>query len=232
MMIEMRPFSQLGRFQNEWLDANYHFSFSHYHDPKRMGLGQLRVWNDDTIKAHSGFAPHGHKDMEIITYVRTGAISHRDSLGNEGRTEAGDVQIMSAGSGIQHSEMNREDIDTTLFQIWINPAETGHAPRWGAKKFPKSDRSGRWAILASGSDDDDALPLRQDAKVLGATIKAGQPLSYQINQGRFGYLVIAHGSAKLNGQTLTARDGVAIIGDEHVEIVGLEEAEIVLVDTV
>ncbi|MEM8616045.1 MAG: pirin family protein, partial [Pseudomonadota bacterium] len=165
-MIEIRRFKDLGAFENNWLDAHYHFSFSHYYDPARMGQGKLRVWNDDTIRAGTGFPRHGHRDMEIITYVRSGAITHEDSLGNKGRTEAGDVQVMSAGRGVQHSEWNAEDIDTTIFQIWIEPAETGGAPGWGAKAFPKADRSGEWAVLASGQGNADALPIRQDASVL------------------------------------------------------------------
>ena len=118
-MITVIPFNDLGRFENDWLDAHYHFSFAEYRDPERMGLGPLRVWNDDTIRPRSGFPPHSHRDMEIITYVRTGAISHTDNLGNRGVTRAGDVQVMSAGTGIEHAEMNEEDEATTLFQIWI-----------------------------------------------------------------------------------------------------------------
>ena len=131
-MIDIRRFDGLGTFRNEWLDAHYHFSFSQYYDPSRMGHGKLRVWNDDKVRPHTGFPPHGHRDMEIITYVRQGAITHEDSLGNKGRTEAGDVQVMSAGRGVQHSEWNAETSETTLFQIWIEPSEAGGAPGWGA----------------------------------------------------------------------------------------------------
>ena len=127
-MIDPRPFERLGAFNNDWRAARYHFSFSGYHNPRRMNWGALRVWNDDTIRAKSGFAPHAHENMEIITYVRTGAITHEDSLGNRGRTEAGDVQVMSAGAGVTHAEYNLEDVDTTLFQIWIEPKVTGGAP--------------------------------------------------------------------------------------------------------
>ncbi|WP_084397562.1 pirin family protein [Henriciella aquimarina] len=231
-MIDIRRFEDLGTFQNDWLDAHYHFSFSRYHDPARMGHGRLRVWNDDTIRAQTGFPPHGHRDMEIITYVRTGAITHKDSLGNKGRTEAGDVQVMSAGNGVQHSEWNAEDEETTLFQIWIEPAETGGAPGWGARKFPKTDRSGQWAILASGNDADDALPIRQDAKVLGATLKTGETLSYEVPAGRHGYFVLAAGTVEVNGEPLKARDGAAVTGAETLVFKGLEDAEIVFVDTV
>ena len=231
-MIELRPFDKLGRFRNEWLNTNYHFSFSGYHDPARMGEGALRVWNDDTIQPHAGFPPHGHRSMEIITYVRKGAITHKDSMGNTGRTEAGDVQVMSAGAGVQHSEWNADDAACTLFQIWILPREAGGAPGWGAMKFPKGDRSGKWAVFASGDGAEGSLPIRQDARVMGATLKAGEPLTYDMKPGRHGYLVLAAGSVDLNGRTLTARDGAAITGAENLELHGLEDAEIVFVDTV
>ncbi len=139
MTVEVRPFAGLGKFQMDWLNACHHFSFGHYYDPARMGVGPLRVWNDDEIQPHTGFDPHPHRDMEIITYVRQGAVTHQDSLGNEGRTEAGDVQVMSAGTGIRHAEYNREPGVTTLFQIWITPRRQGLKPRWGQKAFPKGD---------------------------------------------------------------------------------------------
>lgn len=231
-MIDIRRFSDLGTFQNDWLNANYHFSFSNYYDPNRMSHGKLRVWNDDTIKPGTGFPPHGHRDMEIITYVRKGAITHKDSMGNTGRTEAGDVQVMSAGSGVQHSEWNAEETETTLFQIWIEPSEAGGQPGWGARKFPKGDRSGKWAVLASGAPEGDTLPIKQDAHVLGATLKAGESLDYEVKAGRYGYLTVAAGSIELNGEVLNARDGAAITGAESVTLKGLSDAEIVFVDTI
>ncbi|NMW24467.1 pirin family protein, partial [Rhodanobacter denitrificans] len=142
-MIERRPFDSLGGADHGWLNAKHHFSFAGYNDPGRMGWGALRVWNDDTIAPQTGFPPHPHADMEIITYVREGAISHKDSLGNEGRTEAGDVQVMSAGSGITHAEYNLENETTRIFQIWIIPDGHGEPPAWGARPFPKGERSGR-----------------------------------------------------------------------------------------
>src|SRR6201991_1554461 len=129
-MIELRPFDQLGGADHGWLKAKHHFSFGSHYDPKRMGHGALRVWNDDEIAPNSGFPPHPHSDMEIITYVRSGAITHQDSLGNQGRTEAGAVQVMSAGSGIRHAELNVEPETTTLYQIWILPTERGGDPAW------------------------------------------------------------------------------------------------------
>ncbi len=230
-MIERRPFSTLGGANHGWLNAKHHFSFAGYHDPRRMGWGALRVWNDDTIAPGTGFPPHPHADMEIITYVREGAITHRDNLGNEGRTEAGDVQVMSAGSGITHSEYNLEPGTTRIFQIWIIPDEHGRPPSWGAKPFPRGDRAGRFVTLASGfQEDTDALPLRTDARVLGATLKAGESITYVLGDGRHGYLVPASGKVEINGVPLDARDGAAIRNEPVLRVTALEDAELVLVD--
>src|SRR2546423_1509952 len=165
---------------NGWLKAKHHFSFGSHYDPANMGHGALRVWNDDEIAPNSGFPAHPHANMEIITYVREGAITHQDSLGNKGRTEAGDVQVMSAGSGIRHSEYNLENAKTKIFQIWIEPTTKGGQPTWGAKPFPKSDRSGKLVTIASGiAGDKDALPIRADARVLATTLKAGGSAEYE-----------------------------------------------------
>ena len=230
-MIERRSFESLGGANHGWLDAKHHFSFADYHDPKRMGWGALRVWNDDTIAPNTGFPPHPHADMEIITYVREGAITHQDSLGNKGRTEAGDVQVMSAGTGIRHSEYNLEPDITRIFQIWILPTSRGQAPSWGAKPFPKGDRSGRFVTLASGDPgDSDALPIRTDARVLGATLKAGETAEYTLGKERHGYLVPAKGLVEVNGVALNARDGAAIREEAMVQVRALEDTELVLVD--
>jgi quercetin 2,3-dioxygenase len=231
-MIERRSFDSLGGADHGWLKAKHHFSFAGYHDGLRMGWGALRVWNDDTIASRTGFPPHPHADMEIITYVREGAITHRDSLGNEGRTEAGDVQVMSAGSGITHSEYNLEPGNTRIFQIWIIPDERGQAPSWGAKPFPTGERSGRFVSLASGfKEDTDALPLRTRARVLGATLKAGETTTYTLGQHRYAYLVPAKGSVELNGLKIGERDGAAILDELTLEVKALEDTELVLVDT-
>ncbi|MHB1058994.1 MAG: pirin family protein [Rhodanobacter sp.] len=231
-MIERRPFDSLGGADHGWLKAKHHFSFAGYNDPGRMGWGALRVWNDDTIAPQSGFPPHPHADMEIITYVREGAISHKDSLGNEGRTEAGDVQVMSAGSGITHAEYNLENEATRIFQIWIIPDSSGQPPSWGARPFPKGERSGRFVALASGFEEDsEALPLRTDARVLGATLKAGESTEYALAPSRHAYLVPATGRVELNGVALDARDGAAIRDEAMLRIVATEDAELVLVDT-
>ena len=230
-MIDRRPFEQLGHANHGWLNARHHFSFSNWYDPARMGWGALRVWNDDEIAPKSGFPPHPHNDMEIITYVRTGAITHQDSLGNRGRTGAGDVQVMSAGTGIRHAEYNLEDETTTLFQLWIEPRERGAAPSWGQKPFPKGDRSGKFVALASGFGDEGALPIRTDARVLGATLKAGESTTYELGDGRHGYLVAAVGEVEVNGVTLKARDGAAIRDEPLLTISASADAELVLVDS-
>lgn len=230
-MIELRPFNSLGAADHGWLDAHHHFSFADYHDPGRTNWGRLRVWNDDTIAPKTGFPPHPHRDMEIITYVRKGAITHRDSLGNEGRTAAGDVQVMSAGSGIQHAEYNLEDEETTLFQIWVLPDERGGTPSWGAQPFPKADRAGRFVTLASGIDGDEgALPIRSNARVAGATIKAGDSVTYALTPDRHAYLVPATGRIRIGDVEANARDGVAVTGVDSISLTALEDSEIVLVD--
>ena len=226
-MIEHRPFRALLSSDHGWLKAKHHFSFT---DPT-AGWGALRIWNDDMISPDSGFAPHPHADMEIVTYVRQGAVSHRDSLNNSGRTEAGDVQVMSAGSGIRHSEYNREPGLTHIFQIWITPETAGGAPAWGTKPFPKADRAGRLVVLASGFESDvDALPIRAKARVLGATLLRGQSLDYDSEGGRYLYAVAADGLLSVNGVRMEARDGAAIKDEPRLTFIALEDCEFVLVD--
>ncbi len=230
-MIELRPYNELGGAQHGWLDTRHHFSFADYYNPKRMSWGQLCVWNDDSIAARSGFPPHPHRDMEIITYVRSGAITHEDNLGNRGRTEAGDVQVMSAGTGIAHSEMNEENEATQLFQIWIMPDEKGLPPSWGTKPFPKEQRSGSFITLASGlPGDTDALPIRANARLVAATLKAGQSTEYHIAPGRKVYLVPASGEIEINGVVAAAGDGVAISDESLLKVSAQQDSEIVLVD--
>lgn len=230
-MIDVRPFNTLGGANHGWLNAKHHFSFANYYDPARMSWGRLRVWNDDEIAAKSGFPPHPHADMEIITYVRTGAITHEDSMGNRGRTGAGDVQVMSAGTGVRHSEFNLENEMTTLFQIWIETDKPGAKPGWGMKPFPKSDRTGKFQVLASGDPDDDALTINADARVLGATLKAGESLTDDLAAGRRAYLVPAVGAVEVNGVDLNARDGAAIKDEAAITITAKADAELVMVDS-
>ena len=230
-MIEHRPFADLGRFRNDWLSARYHFSFADYYDPTRMGLGPLRVWNDDRIDPGTGFPMHGHRDMEIISYIRRGAITHEDHLGNRGRTEAGDVQVMTAGTGILHSEYNLEGEHTEMFQIWIEPASARLSPGWQSRQFPKESRGGL-VPLASGRPEHagDALPIHQDAAILGATLAEGEEVSHALPNGCKAYLVAARGRLDANGVELGPRDGAVITDETAVTLRALEESEIVLAD--
>jgi quercetin 2,3-dioxygenase len=231
-MIDIRKFSTLGHADHGWLNARHHFSFADYHDPARMGWGAIRVWNDDEIAAKSGFPPHPHRDMEIITYVRSGAISHQDSMGNQGRTGAGDVQVMSAGTGVRHAEYNLEDEATTLFQIWVLTDKPNAEPSWGAMQFPKADRSGRFVTLASGfAEDGEALKINAAARVSGATLGAGETATLDLDPARHIYLVPTQGAIEVNGVRAEPRDGVAVTGEARLEIRAVEDAEIVLVDS-
>jgi hypothetical protein len=230
-VIERRAFETLGQADHGWLRARHHFAFSDYHQPDRVNWGALRVWNDDEIAPQSGFPPHPHANMEIVTYVREGAITHQDSLGNRGRTEAGDVQVMSAGSGIRHAEYNVEPVTTKIFQIWIEPRRSGGEPTWGAKPFPKADRAGRFTPLASGYvEDAEALPIRADARVLGATLRAGDEAQYPLAEGRRAYLASARGALELNGVRIEARDGAAVQDEQVLFVRALDDAELLLVD--
>jgi redox-sensitive bicupin YhaK (pirin superfamily) len=230
-MIERRPFNDLGGEDHGRLKAKHHFSFAGYQDPSRMRWGSLRVWNDDEIAPNTGFPPHPHANMEIITYVREGAVTHKDSLGNEGRTEAGDVQVMSAGSGIRHAEYNLEQQPTRISQIWITPSADGGSPVWGSQPFPKGDRSGHFVTLASGFDTDKgALPIRARARVLGATLKVGETVEYALGERRHGYLVPASGAVEVNGVRIDARDGAAIKDVAILRITAIEDSELVMVD--
>jgi redox-sensitive bicupin YhaK (pirin superfamily) len=228
-MIDIRPFATLGHANHGWLDARHHFSFANYYEPSRMGWGRIRVWNDDTIGAKSGFPPHPHRDMEIVTYVRTGAITHQDSMGNKGRTGAGDVQVMSAGTGVTHAEFNLEDEATTLFQIWIETDKPSAAPSWGAMPFPKESRNGAFQLLASGDPEDGSLTINADARVLGATLSNGESIDIDIDPGRHLYLVPS-GRVRVNGIEALPRDGVAITDESKLHIEADDGSELVLVD--
>ena len=231
-MIDLRPFASLGHADHGWLNAVHHFSFADYRDPARMGWGRIRVWNDDTIAAQSGFPSHPHRDMEIVTFVRSGAITHQDSLGNKGRTGAGDVQVMSAGSGITHAEFNLEDETTTLFQIWIETDSRGEPPRWGQRAFPRGTRAGHWEVLASNAADaDDALLIKADARVLAATLAAGETITLTLDPLRHQYLVAPIGRIEVNDTIAAPRDGIAITGETQLSVTALDDAEVVLVDS-
>jgi hypothetical protein len=231
-MIEIRPRHDLGRSDRGWLRASHHFSIGEYQDPARMGWGRIRVWNDDEFAPGHGFPMHPHSDMEIVTYVRSGAITHEDSLGNRGRTEAGDVQVMSAGTGIRHSEYNLEPVPTRLFQIWIIPDRRGLAPSWSTRPFPKADRSGRMTVLATGLEEGGAaLPIRAPARIHAAALAAGRKLHVRLSMDAKAYLVAPVGRFRVNGQTAAAGDGVAIARETDIGLEAVEDSELVLVET-
>ena len=232
-MMHVRRSSDRGYADHGWLKTYHSFSFANYHDPRFMGWGNLLVINEDRIAPGTGFGTHGHRDMEIISYVVSGELAHKDSMGNEGRTEAGDVQVMSAGTGVVHAEYNLEPGVTTLFQIWIMPDRTGLPPSWGAKKFPKEKREAAFEVLASGRPADassGALTINVDGAVMAATLAAGQSLTQPLAAGRAAYLVLARGAAKVNGVAARARDGLAIRAEDAITITASEDAELVMVE--
>jgi len=228
-MIEHRPFAEIGGTQSDWLTAKHHFALGRYGNVDHRPVGVLYVLNDDELAPHSGFPPHRHADVEIITYVREGVITHEDSLGNRGRTLAGDVQVMSAGTGIEHAERNDEDALTRIFQLWIKPREVGGMPRWGTKPFPRTDRGGRFVPLASGRSLDEALPIRADADVYGAMLVAGDVVEISLAEGEGGYLVPAAGTVDVNGVRVAAREGVAVRDEPSITVSAVTDAELVLV---
>jgi len=228
-MINVIPFEALGRMDIGWLDAHYHFSFADYYDPARMGFGPLRVWNDDRILPGGAFPMHPHRDFEIITYVRRGAVTHEDSMGNKGGTAAGDVQVMSAGTGIVHAEQNAGDEDLELFQIWVEPSQNGLTPRWETRTF--EPQAGRLVTLASGrGDGGDALHIHQDVALMAAYLDAGQSVVHRLEAGRGAYLVPTRGAIEVNGTPAAPRSGIAVTGEDTLTIHATNDAEIVLMD--
>jgi len=230
-MIERRPFAELPSEDLGWLKARRHLSCVGLDDPARRGCGALRVWNDHEIAPNAGFALHTHANIEIITYVRDGTLTHRDSLGNEGRIEAGSVQVVSAGTGIRHAEYNLEQEPARIFQIWVAPTSPGGSPAWGAQQCPKAERSGCFMALASGLDrDPDALPIRACARVLNAKLMVGESIEYVLGELRLAYLVPSSGIVDVNGVRIHARDGAAIKDVGIVTITAIEDADVVMVD--
>jgi redox-sensitive bicupin YhaK (pirin superfamily) len=231
-MIEHRPSAELGGGNYGWLKALHHFAIGAHGNPAHRSIGNLYVWNDDEIAPGRGFPLHPHTDVEIITYVREGTVSHQDSLGNSGQTRAGDVQVMSAGTGIRHAETNAHAVPAQLFQIWIEPREKGGLPTWGTRPFPKINRAGRFVVLASGlPGDTEALTIRADARVLGATLLRGNTIAHSLTALTKAYLVPSQGRVVVNGIEISARDGVAFSGEPTIDIAALEDTELVLVET-
>jgi redox-sensitive bicupin YhaK (pirin superfamily) len=230
-MISVIKYNDLGKANYSWLKAKHHFSFASYHNPKRMGFGAIRVINDDIIKAKKGFDPHQHNDMEIITYVRSGAITHIDNHNNEGRTEAGDIQVMSAGSGVIHSEYNLEDKETNIYQIWIIPNKIGVKPRWEAKQFPKDPVKDKLNLLVSGfgkNYKEGTLGIYQDAYVYGGKINKGNRIIYNIKHQA--YLLCSYGKITLDDKVLEKGDAAEILDIKEFIIEVNDDCEVLLID--
>lgn len=232
-MIRIFPRESLGQFQTEWLDSRHHFSFGDYHDDHRMGFGTLRVINDDIIRAGSGFDLHPHRDMEIITYVRKGAVHHRDTLGNKGRTVAGDVQVMSAGSGIAHAEHADPEEETTLFQIWIRPHTRGLEPRWEQAEFPKEPVGSMLNLLVSGREKDAASPalmIHQDAAIYGGVLEPETEITHAVDGKTGAYIVVSAGEVNVNGVKMKEGDGAEVTSESLLRIRSLTDAELLVIE--
>lgn len=230
-MINVVKYKDLGGADHGWLKAKHHFSFASYYNPKRMGFGSIRVINDDIIKAKKGFDPHQHNDMEIITYVRSGAITHTDNQGNKGRTIAGDIQVMSAGTGVIHSEYNLEDQETNIYQIWIIPNKTSVKPRWEAKEFPKDPVKNNLNLLISGfgkNYKDGTLGIYQDAYISGGKINKGDEVNYNIKHQV--YLLCSYGKILINDKTLEKGDAAEISNIKEFKIKANHNSEVLVID--
>jgi redox-sensitive bicupin YhaK (pirin superfamily) len=225
-MLAHRRWAALDGADHGWLRAKYHFAVNAGGNRAHEALGPLIVWNDDEIAVGGGFPLHGHRDMEIVTYVREGVLGHRDTIGSEGTIRAGDVQVMSTGTGIRHAEYNQGDVPLKLYQVWLLPRAGGGEPRWDTRAFPKSDRSGRFVVLASGyAEDEGALPIRADARL------AGERVRQAFVSGSCAYLVAASGRIEIDGEMVGPLDGVAITNVAASDISALEDSELVLVET-
>ena len=226
-MITHHKYDDLGGANHGWLNARHHFSFASYRDPAKMSFGELLVINDDVIQPHTGFDTHSHADMEIITYVRRGAISHKDSRGNSGRTTAGNIQVMSAGTGISHSEFNNEDEETDIYQIWIMPKSRGIKPSWEAAEFPKTPSGDTLPLLVSG-DGLAPLSIHQDARIYAGTLAAGTGLTHHI-EGK-AYLLVSEGEITVDGYPAKRGDGLAISDQSQISLAASADSEILVIE--
>jgi len=230
-MLYLRSFGDISGLGAGWLQAKHHFAIGPYGNPAHKAVGNLIVLNDDEIAPHTGFGLHHHENVEIVSYLLEGTVTHRDDQGNIGKTYAGDVQVMSAGTGIRHSEENEEDVPIRLFQIWLRPPAAGGVPLFGSKRFPKADRAGVFVPLASGRNAEGALPIRTDAEVYGALLQAGARTSFSFRKGDAGYLVPATGEVEVGMVQVGAREGLVIENEKMVAINALRDSELILVVT-
>lgn len=230
-MIIHRKANERGHADFGWLDSHHSFSFGQYHDPNHMGFGALRVINDDRVTGGAGFDTHSHKDMEIVSYVLDGALAHRNSLGSGSVIRPGDVQVMSAGTGVRHSEFNASKTDPVHFlQIWIIPEKQGLKPAYAEKHFPEAERLGRLRLIASPDGRDGSLTIRQDASILAAVLEEGSELVHPLAEGRRTWLQAAKGSLDVNGHNVMEGDGLAIVKEESLAIKAASRSEILLFD--
>jgi redox-sensitive bicupin YhaK (pirin superfamily) len=230
-MISHRPWASLEKADLGWLRAGYHFPFGPNGNAAHAAIGPLIVWNDDEIAVGGGFPLHGHRDMEILTYVRQGAVGHKDDLGSETTLRAGDVQVMSAGTGIRHAEFNQGDVPLKIYQIWLVPRERGGRPQWSTRSFPVSERQGRFVVLASGdAEDEGAIAMRANGRLLAASLKAGQEVRHRLAPAHQAYLVVASGRIEVNGEAMGPQDGAAIVDLAAIHVVALDDAELLMVD--
>jgi redox-sensitive bicupin YhaK (pirin superfamily) len=230
-MIELRKSRDRGLAEHGWLRSYHSFSFADYHDPEHMGFGDLRVINEDRIQPGTGFGTHGHRDMEIISYVLDGALAHKDSMGNGSVIVPGDVQRMSAGKGVQHSEFNQSKDGVTHFlQIWIEPSVTGIAPSYEQKHFDTASRRGKLRLVASPDGRDESVTIHQDAFLYAALLDEADRAVHAVRPGRRAYLHLARGKLTANGQALEAGDALKIAGVPEILLERAEDAEVLLFD--
>jgi redox-sensitive bicupin YhaK (pirin superfamily) len=233
-MITVRPAAERGHFDHGWLDTSHTFSFADYHDPRQMGFSVLRVINEDRVAPGQGFGTHGHRDMEILTYVLDGALAHKDSLGTGSQILPGELQRMTAGTGVTHSEFNASKSEPVHFlQIWILPERRGIAPGYEQKSFPAEERRETLRLVAAPEAEAKAagaLTVHQDARLFAALLGEGQSVVHRFNPGRNGWVQIARGRAAVGGKELAAGDGAAIEGESQIRIEGRGDAEVLLFD--
>lgn len=230
-MVTIRPSAERGHFDHGWLDTYHTFSFGDYYDPRHMGFRSLRVINEDRVQAGGGFPRHGHRDMEILTWVLEGALAHRDSLGNGSVIRPGELQRMTAGTGILHSEANPSaDEAVHLLQIWILPDRPGHEPGYDQRAFDLDASRGRWRVVASGDGRDGSLVMHQDARLLIARLDPGATIGHDLEPSRHAWLQVARGAVSLDGRTLEAGDGAAASDRPSIAVTAKEPAELLLFD--
>lgn len=232
-MIQIRKSEERGHADHGWLNTRFTFSFADYYDPKHVQFRTLRVMNDDRVAGGGGFPTHPHRDMEIVTYVLEGALQHRDSMGNGSLIRPGDVQYMSAGTGVMHSEFNASEKEPVhLYQIWMFPDKQGYKPTYDQKNFSEEERRGKLRLLASPDGKNGSVKIRQDNSLYATILESGQSVKHELRPERHAYVQVARGSVKLNGKELSEGDGAAISDEKTLELTGVEQAEVLVFDLV